>query len=93
MKGDTELNVQIKLTKPPTSNYPHTETDIFQLKYTAPVPTDRIKDGQVIVRNEFISIDAAMRTWITGMKTYRDPILPGMVMYANTIGEVVFSKN
>lgn len=86
MKGDTELNVQIRLTKAPTSNYPQSETDIFQVKYTAPVPTDRIKDGEVIVRNEYISIDAAMRTWITGRKTYRDPILPGMTMYATTVG-------
>lgn len=51
MKGDTDLNVQIKLTKPPTSNYPQSETDIFQLKYTAPVPTHRVKDGEVIIRN------------------------------------------
>lgn len=34
-----------------------------------------------------------MRTWITGMKTYRDPVLPGMVMAATTIAQVVFSKN
>jgi hypothetical protein len=51
MKGDTELNVQIKLTKAPTANYPNSETDIFQLKYTAPIPTDKVQDGEVIVRN------------------------------------------
>ncbi len=45
MKGNTELNVQIKLTKTPTANYPNSETDIFQLKYTAPVPTDQVKEG------------------------------------------------
>lgn len=45
MKGDTELNIQIKLTKTPTSDYPTKQTDIFQLKYTAPVPSDRVKDG------------------------------------------------
>lgn len=27
------------------------------------------------------------------MKTYREPVLPGMVMAATTVGEVVFSKN
>lgn len=51
MKGDTQLNVQIQLTKTPTSDYPNKQTDIFQLKYTAPVPTDRVNNGQVIVRN------------------------------------------
>lgn len=63
------------------------------MKYTAPVPTDQVKDGQIVIKNTFISIDAAMRTWITGVKTYIDPVLPGQVMLAQTVGEVIFSKS
>jgi NADPH-dependent curcumin reductase CurA len=92
MKGNTELNVQIRLAKTPTSNYPSKETDIFQIKYTSPVPTDRVKDGEVVIRNDYISIDAAMRTWIS-TKTYMNQIMPGDVMVAQTVGEVIFSKS
>ncbi len=34
-----------------------------------------------------------MRTWINGQKSYVDPVLPGMVMNARTVGEVIFSKS
>lgn len=50
-------------------------------------------EGNLIVRNIFISIDAANRVWISGKKTYMDPILPGQVMKGFAIGEVVFSKS
>lgn len=45
------------------------------------------------MKNQFISIDAAMRTWINGKKTYVDPVLPGDVMAARTVAEVIFSKS
>jgi hypothetical protein len=45
MKGNTDLNMQIKLTKIPSAKYPDTETDIFQIKYGPPIPTDKIKEG------------------------------------------------
>lgn len=34
-----------------------------------------------------------MRTWINGLPSYVEPVKPGMVMKARTIGEVIFSKN
>lgn len=49
--------------------------------------------GSLIVRNSFISIDAANRVWISGKKTYMDPILPGQVMKGFALGEVVLSKS
>lgn len=45
------------------------------------------------MRNLYISIDATNRTWITGKKTYVDPVLPGQVMKGFALGEVVFSKS
>lgn len=34
-----------------------------------------------------------MRVWISGAKTYVDPVLPGDVMTGSVIGEVVYSKS
>jgi NADPH-dependent curcumin reductase CurA len=34
-----------------------------------------------------------MRTWINGMTSYVEPVKPGMVMKARTIGEVIFTKS
>lgn len=93
MKGMPNLNQQIRLTKIPSSDYPLKETNIFQIKFTGPIPTDRIKDGEVVIKNKFVSIDAAMRTWINGLPSYVEPVKPGDVMKALTVGEVVFSKS
>jgi NADPH-dependent curcumin reductase CurA len=76
-----DLNVQVVLAKRPTPKYPSSE-DVFQVKYVPPIPTDQLKPGEVIVRNLFLSIDATMRIWISGIKTYIDPINPGDIMRA-----------
>eukprot|EP00919_Chromeraceae_sp_WS-2016_P017238 GHVR01041165.1.p2 GENE.GHVR01041165.1~~GHVR01041165.1.p2 ORF type:complete len:105 (+),score=10.42 GHVR01041165.1:1346-1660(+) len=78
--------------KTPTSTYPLEEGDIFQLKIIPPIPIDRIKDGEIIIKNMFISIDATMRIWISGFKSYIDPVLPGDLMKAMCVGEVIYSK-
>ena len=57
------------------------------------IQEDKIKEGDLIVRNMFISIDAANRVWISGKKTYMDPIIPGDVMKGFSIGEVVYSRS
>ncbi len=48
---------------------------------------------KVLVRNRWISIDAAMRIWITGVKTYFDPVMVNDVMPAFCVGEVLFSRS
>jgi hypothetical protein len=45
------------------------------------------------VRNIYISIDATNRVWISGLKTYIDPIKPGDIMKGMGVSEVIFSKN
>jgi len=87
-----DLNVQVTLVKRPTPNYPQNE-DVFQIKYVPPKPTDTLIDGQVIVRNLFLSIDATMRVWISGVKSYMEPILPGDIMRGMGVSEVIYSRN
>lgn len=57
------------------------------------MPTDKIKEGRVVLKNQYISIDAAMRTWINGLPNYIEPVKVGDVMKARVIGEVIFSKS
>ena len=55
----------------------------------APMPT--IGDGQLLIKNKLISLDAANRAWMQGA-TYRQAVKAGDVMHAYTLGEVVESK-
>ena len=52
-----------------------------------------LEDGQVLVRNRFVSFDPAMRGWMTDQKSYLPPVEIGAVMRASTAGEVVESKS
>ncbi len=87
-----DYNPQITLTKVPTSNYPNKE-DVFQLKFVPPVPVDQLIAGEVVVKNLFLSVDATQRVWISGVKTYMDPVKPGDLMKGAGVGEVIYSKD
>jgi len=50
------------------------------------------KDGQVLVRNILLSIDAANRTWMQG-RTYRDQVIAGDVMPSYSVSEIIESKD
>jgi NADPH-dependent curcumin reductase CurA len=55
----------------------------------APIPEP--KDGEVLLRVRYISLDAANRAWMQGA-TYRDAVVAGSVMAGASISEVVESK-
>ena len=50
-------------------------------------------EGQFLVRNEFLSVDPAMRGWIADASTYWPRIEIGDTMRAFSVGEVVESLN
>jgi NADPH-dependent curcumin reductase CurA len=47
----------------------------------------------VIVRNLYISIDATMRIWISGVPSYLPPVKLQDVMRAWGVGRVIYSKS
>ncbi|HLZ83594.1 MAG TPA: NADP-dependent oxidoreductase [Caulobacteraceae bacterium] len=57
------------------------------------VPIERPAEGQFLVRNEFLSVDPAMRGWITDASTYWPRIEIGDTMRAFSVGEIVESLN
>ncbi|TAN54427.1 MAG: NADP-dependent oxidoreductase [Betaproteobacteria bacterium] len=63
--------------------------DCFKLD-AAPVPEP--KEGEVLLRSLFVSLDAANRAWMQGA-TYRAAVEPGSVMAGGALGEVVASHH
>ena len=57
----------------------------------SPVPA--IGEGQFLVRNRFLSVDPAMRGWVSAVASYAPPVGIGEVMRSFAAGEVVASCN
>ena len=50
-------------------------------------------DGEVLVRNVFVSVDPYMRGRMTGVRTYIPPYELGDVINGASVGRVVASKD
>lgn len=61
----------------------------FQL-VESPMPLAR--DGEILVRNLWLSLDPYMRSRISADKSYAQGVEPGQLMVGGTIGEVVESR-
>ena len=62
----------------------------FELRESASMP---LGEGQIRVMVKFLSIDPAMRVWMSEQKSYWPPVGLGEVMRSAGIGEVVESNN
>ena len=51
-----------------------------------------LADGQLRIRNRFLSVEPAMRGWIADVGNYSAPVAIGSVMRALAVGEVIESK-
>lgn len=49
--------------------------------------------GQVLVRNEWLSVEPAMRGWVNAVGNYAEPVAVGAVMRAFAAGRVVASRH
>ena len=57
------------------------------------VPMPRPGEGEVLVRNEWLSLDPYMRGRMSDAKSYVKPVQVGEVMVGQTVGEVVDSRH
>ncbi|MBO0664487.1 NADP-dependent oxidoreductase [Jiella sp. MQZ9-1] len=57
------------------------------------VATPALGEGEVLVRNQFLSLDPYMRGRMSDAKSYAQPIAIDAVMGAGTVGRVVASKD
>ena len=81
------INHQVKLAGrpeglPKSSNWEFAEAEVPDLR-----------DGQVLVKIHYISVDPAMRAWMNDQDSYVPALKLGDVMRALTVGEVVASQN
>lgn len=51
-----------------------------------------LAEGQVLVKNLYLSFDPTQRGWVNDMESYMPPVAIGEVMRAGTVGQVVSSK-
>lgn len=80
-------NQQIHLVSRPTAE---ASLDNFKL-VESEIP--ELKDGQVLLRHHFMSLDPYMRGRMNDAKSYAVPQPLNAVMQGGTVGEVVASKN
>ncbi len=83
----TLTNAQIHLVSRPTGE---AAAENFKL---VEVPVPELKDGQVLVRHHFMSLDPYMRGRMNDAKSYATPQPLNAVMQGGTAGEVVGSKH
>lgn len=57
----------------------------------SPVPAPG--DGQVLVRNVYLSVDPAMRGWVSAVANYSEPVPIGGVMRSFAVGRVAASRH
>jgi len=83
----TTMNQQWHLVSRPSGE---PTADNFKL-VDAPLP--ELQDGQLLVRNHYLSLDPYMRGRMNDSKSYVAPQPLNAVMEGGTVGEVVASKN
>jgi NADPH-dependent curcumin reductase CurA len=57
------------------------------------VQAPALKDGEVLIRNHYLSLDPYMRMRMEDVKSYAAPQALGETMIGGTVGEIVESKN
>ena len=82
----SETNRQMLLRERPTGEV---GDEHFEL-VTGPVPEPR--DGEVLLRAQWLSFDPAQRGWLNDVRSYVPPVAIGEPMRAYGIGEVVTSN-
>ncbi len=81
------MNKQLKFIKRPNGE---ADASTWSLENNA-IP--EIKEGEMLIRQHFVSLDPAMRGWMNDAKSYIEPMELGSVMRAGSVGEVIESNN
>jgi len=79
-------NRQIVLRRRPTGLVAADDTEAV----TAPAPD--LAEGEALVRNTYLGIDAAVRTWLNDQRGYLPPVQLGEPIRAAGVGEVIATR-
>jgi NADPH-dependent curcumin reductase CurA len=83
----TDLNRQWLLAKRPEGMVTAANFDFVE----SPIPTPA--EGQLLVRNLYLSFDPAMRGWMEDRKSYVPPVQIGEPMRCSSVAQVIESKS
>jgi NADPH-dependent curcumin reductase CurA len=83
----TPVNRQIVLRSRPVGMPKPSDFDLVE----SPLPTP--KDGEVLTRTVYLSLDPYMRGRISGARSYAQSVEPGQVIVGGTVGEVLESRH
>jgi NADPH-dependent curcumin reductase CurA len=81
------VNRQVRLKSRPSAVPQAEHFEIVE----APVPDP--SNGQVLVRNIYVSVDPAMRGWVSAVANYSEPVALGAVMRSLAVGRVEESRS
>ena len=84
---NAEMNRQVLLASRPEGIPQASNFEIVQ----SPVP--QAGPDQVLVRNIYLSVEPAMRGWVSAVRNYSEPVAIGSVMRSFTVGRVVASRH
>jgi NADPH-dependent curcumin reductase CurA len=82
-----QTNRQVRLKSRPTGIPQAEHFEIVE----SPVPA--LRDKEVLVRNEFLSVEPAMRGWVSAVANYATPVGIGEVMRSFSAGTVIASRH
>lgn len=57
------------------------------------IPISSLGDNEVLVRNIYLSVEPAMRGWVSDVANYSEPVPVGSVMRAFAVGRVEASRH
>lgn len=83
----TSINRQVLLKTRP-SGIPQAEH--FEI---VEAPVAEPSEGQVVVRNLYLSVEPAMRGWVSSVGNYSEPVPIGGVMRSFAVGRIVASRS
>jgi len=83
----TAMNKQVQLKERPAGIPQAKHFEIIE----ASVP--ELAERHILVRNEFLSVEPAMRGWVSAVANYSTPVAIGEVMRAFAAGTVVASRH
>jgi NADPH-dependent curcumin reductase CurA len=81
------VNRQVRLKSRPTGIPQPEHFEIVE----GPVPEPA--DGEVLIRNIYLSVDPAMRGWVNAAASYAEPVPVGAVMRAGAVGRIEVSRH
>ena len=83
----SNMNRQWRLKKRPVGDIQKDDLELVE----SPIPD--LKNGEILVRNIYLSVDPTNRIWMSDIDQYMEPVGVGDVMRGGTCGVVEASKN